>query len=180
MPWTGSFSTEWNKTKQKTKNFKPPCLHCMSALRWICLQVDWKLSLFPMCLYHHDPGALAIDAFTLKWQGLQFYVFLLFAVIHRVLEMIQQEGVQGVTMVPDWPTRPWYNLLAHLYLQSPVLLSLILPAAAAQPPRLTPCSTAQAAPAGLPCIQHCLRAREFSTTAEDFFLYSWWNSIQKQ
>ena len=72
--------------------------------------------------YKPDPGSYAVDAFMLDWQDLHFYAFPPFAVIHRVLEKIQRDRARGVIVVPDWPSRSWYSVVARLCTGSPVLL----------------------------------------------------------
>ncbi|XP_011858425.1 PREDICTED: uncharacterized protein LOC105555982 [Vollenhovia emeryi] len=60
--------------------------------------VSWK----------RDPGAMAIDAFTINWRQFYFYAFPPFSVILRVLEKIKAEGSRGIVVVPKWPAQAWY------------------------------------------------------------------------
>ena len=55
--------------------------------------------------FRPDPAAEAIDAFSLSWKDLNFYAFLPFSVIARLLQKVQGNQSSGVLVVPDWPTQ---------------------------------------------------------------------------
>lgn len=57
-----------------------------------------------------DPNSIAIDAFTLKWQNLFFYMFPPFSMLLRVIQKIIQDKAEGIIVVPWWPTQPWFPL----------------------------------------------------------------------
>ena len=63
-----------------------------------------------------DPGAVAIDAFTVNWSSKFFYAFPPFRCVGRVIQKILQEGAQGILIVPWWPTQPWWGRLVDLNL----------------------------------------------------------------
>ena len=72
--------------------------------------------------YRPDPEAIAIDAFSLNWSNLKFYAFPPFSVIPTVLNKLTTEGAQGICVLPDWPTQPWYPRALQLLKQNPVYL----------------------------------------------------------
>ena len=72
--------------------------------------------------YRPDPEAEAVDAFSVSWEHLQFYAFPPFSIIGRVLQKIQRDQAQGIVVVPNWPTQPWFAVLQHLLCQPPVEL----------------------------------------------------------
>ena len=81
-----------------------------------------------------DPGAKAVDAFTLSWHDTKFYVFPPFCVICR-------DRAKGVAVVPDWPNQTWFPLIAKMLINYPVLVSarknlLSLPQSPAEEHRL--------------------------------------------
>ena len=47
-----------------------------------------------------DPGAKAVDAFTLSWRGTRFYAFPPFCVIPKVLQNSCRDRTKGVVVVP--------------------------------------------------------------------------------
>ena len=53
-----------------------------------------------------DPGAKAVDAFTLSWRDTRFYAFPPFCVIPKVLQNSCRDRTKGVVVVPDWPNEP--------------------------------------------------------------------------
>jgi len=76
----------------------------------------------PYVSWHPDPGAVAIDAFHLSWKQYVPYMFPPFSLISRVLQKFQQEKVQGIIIVPKWPTQTWWPVLMRMLIDNPVLL----------------------------------------------------------
>ena len=74
------------------------------------------------CTYKPDPDAMYIDAFSISWNTLRLYCFPPFSCILQTIQKIKRDHAQGILVVPDWPTQPWYPLLQALLLQKPVLL----------------------------------------------------------
>ena len=79
-----------------------------------------------------DPGAVAIDAFTINWNSLQFWCFPPFSLIPRVIKKIREDQATGLLVVPNWPTQPWYPQVMQLLTDHPRVLPkrgqlLILP-----------------------------------------------------
>ncbi|XP_051175652.1 uncharacterized protein LOC127290874 [Leptopilina boulardi] len=70
--------------------------------------------------WHRDPDSIKIDAFTLNWEGYKFYAFPPFSIILQVLQKIQVDGAEGVVVVPEWPTQPWYPLFLSLAISEPI------------------------------------------------------------
>lgn len=58
-----------------------------------------------------DPDALAIDAFTLSWEGIFFYAFPPFSLILKCIEKIILDKAMGILVFPYWPSQPWFPLL---------------------------------------------------------------------
>lgn len=71
------------------------------------------------CSYRPDPEATYIDAFSLPWNNLKFYCFPPFSCILQAIQKIQQEKATGMLVVLNWPTQPWFPLIAPLLLQPP-------------------------------------------------------------
>lgn len=89
------------------------------------------------CSYRPDPEAMHIDAFSISWSTLNFYCFPPFSCILQTVQKIIQEKATGILVIPNWPTQPWYPLIAPLLLQSPQVCPpsqtlLQLPAAPAE------------------------------------------------
>lgn len=55
-----------------------------------------------------DPGSVAIDACTLFWEKFFLYAFPPFAIILKVLNKMRTERAEGILVVSDQPTQPWY------------------------------------------------------------------------
>lgn len=64
--------------------------------------------------WNQDPGAYAINAFTLSWNNTYFYAFPPFSVILKLLRKIVSDKAEGIVVVPLWPTQPWYPLFNKL------------------------------------------------------------------
>ena len=77
--------------------------------------------MMPYVSCHPDPQAWAIDALTLDWSNMFFYVFLPFSIIPQVLQKLDVAQAQAILIVPNWPTQPWYPTLTKLLVQQPIL-----------------------------------------------------------
>ena len=58
--------------------------------------------------YRPDPGALAIDAFTVSWSQQKLYAFPPFSLIPLVLKKIIEDKANMICIIPQWPTQAWY------------------------------------------------------------------------
>jgi len=73
--------------------------------------------------WHPDPGAIAVDAFTLNWATVGFFwAFPPFALILRCLRKISSDQATGIILVPDWPNQAWFPLFMSLTRRPPLLL----------------------------------------------------------
>ena len=61
--------------------------------------------------WEHDPGAVAVDAFSLHWGNTFFYAFPPFCLIGQCLKKIAQDAAKGILVVPNWPTQSWFPLM---------------------------------------------------------------------
>lgn len=70
-----------------------------------------------------DPEAWAVDAFTLNWSRFFFYAFPPFALILRVLQKIIDDKAEGILIVPNWTSQPWYPTFCSLLSKPPLLFT---------------------------------------------------------
>jgi hypothetical protein len=56
-------------------------------------------------------GAVALDALRYSWEGEVAYAFPPVQLIPRVIQKLFLERGEAVMVVPEWPSRPWWNLL---------------------------------------------------------------------
>ena len=64
-----------------------------------------------------DPGALAVDAFTLRWSQYLFCAFPPFSMIMRTLQKIHRDQATGLLVVPFWPTQAWWPVLTKMLIK---------------------------------------------------------------
>lgn len=69
-----------------------------------------------------DPGAYAIDAFTLDWSIDTFFAFPPFSLLGRVVQKIEHDQAEGIVIVPNWPSQPWYPQVMRLAVTAPLIL----------------------------------------------------------
>lgn len=69
-----------------------------------------------------DPNSLTIDAFSVCWKNYNFYAFPPFSLILRTLKKIITDQAEGIVVVPNWCTQPWYPLFCKLLIGLPVVL----------------------------------------------------------
>lgn len=67
-----------------------------------------------------DPGAEAVDAFTIKWHNLKFYAFPPFSLVLRVIQKIINDQATGILVVPFWQSQAWYPLYFKLIIGKPL------------------------------------------------------------
>lgn len=72
--------------------------------------------------YRPDPGAVAIDAFSIPWTELKFYAFPPFSVIPSLLKKIQEDKAEDICVLPNWPTQPWFPKAMQMATKLPVKL----------------------------------------------------------
>jgi hypothetical protein len=73
-----------------------------------------------------------VDSFTIPWDSYFGYAFPPFALLSKVLQKVQMEGVKIIVIAPDWPTKPWYTQLQKMMIAPPIMIpvtynSLFLP-----------------------------------------------------
>lgn len=66
-----------------------------------------------------DPLALAVDAMSYCWKGLDAYVFPPWAMIQSVLLKAQLEPCVITAILPLWPSRAWFPALLSLLVDRP-------------------------------------------------------------
>ncbi|XP_059060217.1 uncharacterized protein LOC131853367 [Achroia grisella] len=64
--------------------------------------------------WKNEPGAWAIDAFTISWEELNFYAFPPFSMILKMIQKIILDRAEGIVVVPYWPTQPWFPLFKRI------------------------------------------------------------------
>lgn len=72
--------------------------------------------------WHRDPDACTVDAFTVCWSQYYFYAFPPFSIITKVLQKIVVDKAEGVLVVPNWPTQPWFPMFNNLLVAKPIHL----------------------------------------------------------
>lgn len=70
-----------------------------------------------------DPDCEAVDAFTVSWSNLKFYAFPPFSLILRTRNKIISDNAEGILVVPDWHSQPWYPLFKKFLINEPLYLS---------------------------------------------------------
>ena len=78
----------------------------------VCIYVSWKA----------DPGATAMDAFSIVWDRNHCDAFPPFSLIHRCQQKITTDKAEGVIIVPMWPTQTYYSSVMSMLFQRPRLL----------------------------------------------------------
>ena len=73
------------------------------------------------CSWFKDPNAVAVDAFTLSWENLNFYAFPPFSMITKVLQKIINEKAIGIVVVPCWTAQSWFPIFLNLLVQNPLV-----------------------------------------------------------
>ena len=80
--------------------------------RPFCFPIE--LSTAQICCLATDPGAEAVDTFTLDWHSDTFFAFPPFRK--------EDDRAEGILVAPNWPTQPWYPNLMRLLVRKPLML----------------------------------------------------------
>lgn len=71
-----------------------------------------------------DPEAVNVDAFTANWREVGFFwAFPPFSLVTRVLRKIITDKGQGIVVVPNLPSQPWFPSFKSLIIGDPIYLS---------------------------------------------------------
>lgn len=110
-------TTEWALNKRW---FRTICQHFQTpSIDLFASRINHQLKTY--CAWQPDPGAIAIDAFTLNWSDFNLvYAFPPFSIIGRVLQKIAFDQVRAIVIVPEWPTQPWFSRLHQMLLETPL------------------------------------------------------------
>ena len=71
-----------------------------------------------------DAAAVGTNALAHRWTGWYVYAYPPINLIPRVLTKIQQDEVEAIVVLPDWPRRGWFNLLLPMAVEQPVKLPI--------------------------------------------------------
>ena len=118
--------------------------------------------------WHPQPGAVAVDAFSLSWGNMNCYAFPPLSLLPRVLAKIRHDKAVVLLIAPMWPTQSWYPLLLQLQ-----------PSESPSQPRAAPAET-QTGLGRLHLIRKTLSNKGFSKQAVDIICSSWTAGTEKQ
>ena len=105
-------SIQQNQPKSGTTTGGPICLSSVSPAQ---TYVSWR----------PDPGAMALDAFTLDWTKVRGYANPPWNLISRVLTTARNQRARVTLIAPSWTAQAWYPVLLEMLVQEPLLLPLI-------------------------------------------------------
>ena len=74
--------------------------------------------------YPH-PQAMAVDAMSCAWTGLDAYIFPPWAMLGEVLNKLSWEKCVATLIAPKWPNRAWFPVLVDLLIDVPVKLPVL-------------------------------------------------------
>ena len=87
-------------------------------------RLNYKVSQY--VAWKPDPGAIAIDAFTLDWSRYKLiYCFPPFSLIGKVLQYIQESNTIAILVIPYCPTQFWYPHLLQLLKSQPLVIKTL-------------------------------------------------------
>ena len=69
-----------------------------------------------------DPGAVAVNAFSLNLRHLKFYAFPPFSVINAFLQRVREDHASGILIVLNWPTQAWFPQAMQMCVEPPINL----------------------------------------------------------
>lgn len=112
--------TEWSLSQNVFDEICAHFGHITPDIDMFASRVNKKLQTF--CSWKPDPEAVAIDAFTLRWDYDLIYLFPPFSSIQKVLKKLEEEGAEALMITPFWTTQTWFPLLQRLAVLPPMRL----------------------------------------------------------
>lgn len=85
----------------------------------------WSSQLPEFCSWRPQPGAYAVNAFSINWAEFNGYAFPPFSLILTCLNKIRRELADVVLVAPVWPSQPWYPLLLEMVTDIPRILNSV-------------------------------------------------------
>ena len=131
--------------------------------------------------WHPDPGAEAVDAFTLDWHSDTFFAFPPFSLLGRVVQNIEDNRAEGILVAPNWPTQPWYpGLMRLLVHETKVAAKGKTSAEIALQPRSHSSPAFKVSTPGLSLVRESLCEKGLREKTLEIIMASWRDSTQKQ
>ena len=81
-----------------------------------------NFQLEPYVAWKADPGAVAVNAFTLNWSNNLMWIFPPFSLLTKVLQKLREDGGEAIVIAPVWKTQPWWPRLGQMLVHQPLLL----------------------------------------------------------
>ncbi len=75
---------------------------------------SWNAQLPKFVSWKPQPGAYALDAFSLNWGSFFGYLFPPFSLISRCLVKLRREKASAVLVCPVWPSQPFFPILLEM------------------------------------------------------------------
>ena len=125
-----------------------------------------------------DPGAKAVDAFSINWLLTYNYCFPPFRIILKVLQKIQQDEAQAIVVVPYWTTENWFLVLLGMLVIHPLIMTASLNIYLPTHPT-TPSASQVKTSSGLH-IWGNIDSQNVSTTTQYILLSSWRISTRRR
>lgn len=69
-----------------------------------------------------DPEAAYTDAFSVDWSKYFFCAFPQFSLVAQCLQKVELDQTDGIIVVPNLPTQPWFSKLMHLLTANPLAI----------------------------------------------------------
>ena len=76
----------------------------------------------PYCSWKPDPGGIRSRCYEYRVVPEVFLCLPPLNMIGRVLKKVEEEGAEGIIVVPYWPTQPWFAKFLKMCLYKPFVL----------------------------------------------------------
>ena len=121
MPWKSNILADKasGKFHYNTEWILRPDLFWSIAQRWGTPDIDLFASRLNACAMFpgnqtQGPALNVFFCYAIPWTDHFFYAFHAFSIILRCVEKIEQEEAEGMLVVPNWPTQPWYTKVKQM------------------------------------------------------------------
>ncbi|KZS02171.1 Uncharacterized protein APZ42_000894, partial [Daphnia magna] len=82
----------------------------------------WNRQLDSFVSWGLQPGALAVDAFSVNWRWIRGYALPPFCLIQKVLSKTMRDEAEITLIAPWWPAQAWFPTVLELVSEPPLVL----------------------------------------------------------
>jgi hypothetical protein len=107
--------TEWTLDKDLFNYFTP-------QVDLFASRINHQLPLY--VARYPDPGDMAVDSFSLKWNQWTVFIHPPIVLLPRILLKLREDSATGLVIAPTWRGQPWFPALLEMLMDYPAQIPM--------------------------------------------------------